>query len=171
MNIEPAFEANAQLAETDKPSMGAFDNPTMSSEPLLAFHPATRNTCRDAALLQILPVASKVVALVRVQFTGAFAWLTCLARRRRDSINRLLEGNRIMPVSTGDRDVLGSCRATFHGNSSSIRLAGRSAMYAGIACLPTFVSKIYSFGTPPISRPCWDLLVLGENHEVVWHYI
>lgn len=104
MNVEPAFEANAQLAETGKPSMGAFDNPTMPSEPLLAFHPATRNTCRDAALPQILPTASKVVALVRVQFAGAFARLNCQARHRRDSINRLLEGDRIMPVGTRDRD-------------------------------------------------------------------
>lgn len=131
MNVEPALEADAQLAETGNPGVDAFDNPTMPPEPLLAFHPTTRNTCCDAALPQILPAASKVVALVRVQFAGAFAWLAWQARYRWDSINGLLEGNRIMPV--GPRDCDGQRHTariydevSFRSELASVRRVGAS---------------------------------------------
>lgn len=37
MNIESALEANTKYAETRKPGMRAFDDPSMPSKPLAAF--------------------------------------------------------------------------------------------------------------------------------------
>jgi hypothetical protein len=53
MNVEAPLETNAQFAEGGKPGMRALDHPAMPSEPLLAFHAATGDTCRYAALLQV----------------------------------------------------------------------------------------------------------------------
>jgi len=64
VNIETALEANPMFAETCKPGMRALDDPAMSSEPLAAFHAATGDTSLDAALLQITPAASEVIALL-----------------------------------------------------------------------------------------------------------
>jgi hypothetical protein len=104
MNVETTLESNAQFAETSKPGMRALDDPAMPSEPLLAFHTATSDTGRDATLLQVTPTASKVVALVRMQFARTFAGLTIQARHGRNGIERGFECHRIVPVSPRDRD-------------------------------------------------------------------
>jgi hypothetical protein len=52
MNVEAPLETNAQFAEACEPGMRALDHPAMPSEPLLAFHTATGNACRDTTLLR-----------------------------------------------------------------------------------------------------------------------
>ncbi len=71
MNVETTLESNAQLAETGKPGMRALDYPAMPSALFLVFHTATSDTSRDGTLLQVTPTASKVVALVGMQFARA----------------------------------------------------------------------------------------------------
>ncbi len=63
MNVETPFQADAQLT----------NYPAMPSEPLALFYAARGDVCSDCTLLQIASAAGKVVALVRMQFTRAFA--------------------------------------------------------------------------------------------------
>ncbi|KVN04180.1 hypothetical protein WT14_23505 [Burkholderia stagnalis] len=58
--------------------MRALDDPAMSSEPLAAFHAATGDASLNAALLQITPAASEVIALVRMQLARTFTGLVHL---------------------------------------------------------------------------------------------
>ncbi|VWD33112.1 transposase Tn3 family protein [Burkholderia lata] len=129
MNIETTFEANAKFAKPGDPSMRAFDDPTMPSEPLAAFHAATGDTSLDASLLQIAPAASEVVALVRMQLSRAFARLAAQARHCRDSVQRGLECHRVVSIGARDRDgqwdtasVYGD--VPFRSELSSIRRVG-----------------------------------------------
>jgi hypothetical protein len=63
MNVETTLETNAQFAETGKPGMHALDSPAIPAEPLLTFHTATRNTCRDAArVYDDVPLRSSATA-------------------------------------------------------------------------------------------------------------
>lgn len=75
MNVETPLETNTQFAESGKPGMRALNHPAMPPESLLAFHATTGNPSRDSALLQITPAAAKVVALICMQLTLAFAGL------------------------------------------------------------------------------------------------
>jgi hypothetical protein len=84
MDVETTLETNAQFAETGKPGVRALDYPTMSAEPILAFHATTSNSSRDAALPQVTTAASKVITLIRMQFAWAFAGLAIQARHRRN---------------------------------------------------------------------------------------
>lgn len=84
--------------------MRALDHPAMPSEPLAAFHPASGDTCRDAALLQIMPTTCKVISLVRMQLVWALTGRAIEARHCRNGIERGLERHRVVAVGTRDRD-------------------------------------------------------------------
>lgn len=104
LNIESALESNTKFSETRKPCMHALDDPSMSPEPLTAFHVAAGDTGLDATLLQITPAAGEVLALVCMQLARTFAGLVAQARHRRDGIKRGLECHRIVSVGARDRN-------------------------------------------------------------------
>ncbi len=113
MNIESALEANAQFAETGKPGMRAFDDPSMSPQPLAAFHPTAGDASLDAALLQITPATCEVIALVRMQLARTFAGLAAHARHCRDGIQRGFECHRVVTVGARDRDDQGNAMCIY----------------------------------------------------------
>ena len=76
MDIEPPLKSDPQLSEPSKPCVGALDNPAVFSQPLTAFNASAGNPAQDAFGLQIGPATAVVVALVRMQFSGALAWAT-----------------------------------------------------------------------------------------------
>lgn len=71
--------------------MRSLDNPTVFSQPLTAFNASTGNPAQDAFGLQIGPAATVVVALVSMQFSGAWAWATRQSSQRWDGVNAWLE--------------------------------------------------------------------------------
>lgn len=109
--------------------MRAFDDPTMPPEPLAAFHAATGDMSLDASLLQIAPAASEIIALVRMQFSRAFARLVAQARHCRDSVQRGLECHRVVSIGARDGDGQWDTASVyddvpFRSELSSIRRVG-----------------------------------------------
>lgn len=100
MNVETTLKADAQFAEASKPGMRALDHPAMPPEPLLVLYASTGDTCRNATLSQVTPAASKVITLVRVQFTRVVAALAIQARHCRNCIERRHLCNHIFFAST-----------------------------------------------------------------------
>lgn len=68
MDIDASLEAGAQLAEGGQPSMSPFDNPSVSSKPVVAFDASSSDAVLDAAALEMRSATWVVIALVRMQF-------------------------------------------------------------------------------------------------------
>jgi len=91
MDIEPSFKSNPQFSKPGKPRVCAFDNPAVFPQSLTAFNASTGNPAHDAFGFQIGPATTVVVALVRMQFSGALAWATRQSSQRWDGIDAWLE--------------------------------------------------------------------------------
>ena len=70
MNVNATLEANTQLAECGQPGVRALHDPAMGAKSVVALDTSAGNTVLDASTLEIGATARKVVALVRVQFSG-----------------------------------------------------------------------------------------------------
>lgn len=103
MSVDVALEANAQLAKSSQPGMGALDHPTMAAQPVIAFNPPTGDAVLDAMTPQMRPTSRMVVALVGVQFCRPALRSTSTAPDAWLRVNQLLEDNRI--VTIGSRDA------------------------------------------------------------------
>jgi len=103
MDIEPPLKSDPQLSEPSKPCVGALDNPAVFSQPLTAFNASAGNPAQDAFGLQIGPATTVVVALVRMQFSGALARPARQASERRDCVNAGFEQHGVMPVGPADQ--------------------------------------------------------------------
>jgi hypothetical protein len=49
VNVQPALETNAQLAEAGKTCMRSFDDSTILAQSIAAFEALAGNACRDAS--------------------------------------------------------------------------------------------------------------------------
>lgn len=67
MEIDPAFEANAQLAHGGEPGMGSLDYPTVTPQPVVALDPFAGDARADAPLPEVIAAAVDIVGLVGVQ--------------------------------------------------------------------------------------------------------
>ncbi|QNH26129.1 hypothetical protein G4Q83_17185 [Xanthomonas theicola] len=67
MDIDPALEANVQLAHRGEPGMGAIEHPALASQPVVA-----RDARGDAAVLEMAAAAVDVIGRVGVPL----AWPT-----------------------------------------------------------------------------------------------
>jgi len=68
MSVDAAFEANAQLAKGGKPSMGAFDDPTVTPEAIVALNAFASDAAFDAPAPEMLPATADVIGLVCMHF-------------------------------------------------------------------------------------------------------
>lgn len=64
MDIDPALEANAQLAHTREPGMGTLDHPAMTSQTVIALDPLAGDARDYAPLPEMIAAAVNVVGLV-----------------------------------------------------------------------------------------------------------
>lgn len=104
MAIDAAFETRAQLAHARQPGVGAFHDPAMAPQSIVAFDPHAGDAREDASLLEVIATTVDVMGLVGVQLGRPTAWTPRLVRHRRQGIDQFLEHHRIVPV--------GSCHAT-----------------------------------------------------------
>jgi len=103
MDVEPALEANAQLARAREPSVRALDHPTMLARALAAFDASPSDPARDPAPPEIRSASQAVVALVGMQLRGS---LTRQFRQKSDGwhgIDASLEHRRIVAVGSTDQ--------------------------------------------------------------------
>jgi hypothetical protein len=84
--------------------MCSLDNPAVPAQAVFAFDTFAGNARCDAAFSQITSASSIVVALVSMQFAGAFPRSPVQARHGRDSIQCAFKRYRIMSVCPRDRD-------------------------------------------------------------------
>lgn len=111
MDIDPAFETDAQLAHAREPSMSALDYPTIASQPIVAFYPLAGDTRGDTSLVEVIAAAVDVVGLVGVQLARPALRTPRLASDRGQCINQLLEYHRVVPVGSGDTERQGNAVA------------------------------------------------------------
>lgn len=71
MDVCDSFVAHAEAAVLSQPSEGAFDHPTMSSEPLFGLHTDAGGAVLDVALGTSTAATGEVVALVGMQLRGS----------------------------------------------------------------------------------------------------
>jgi hypothetical protein len=98
MNVEPTLEANAQLAETGKPSVRALDNPSMTPQALLALDTFASDASGYAPSSQVVSASAAVVTLVSVQFVWPLTRPSIQTGHSGNRIQCRLEGHRIMAI-------------------------------------------------------------------------
>jgi hypothetical protein len=84
--------------------MCSLNDPAVPAQAVFAFDAFAGNARCDATLAQITSASGIVVALVSMQFAGAFPWSPVQTRHGRDSIQGAFERYRIMSVCPCDRD-------------------------------------------------------------------
>lgn len=98
MDIDPTFEANAQLAHAREPDVSTFHDPAMTPQAVVALDPLARDPWRDASRLEVMATAVDVVGLVSVQLAWPASGAPRLSGDRRQGIDQLLEYHRVVPV-------------------------------------------------------------------------
>ena len=73
MNVDAALKANAQLAKSCQPCMGALNDPAVAPQALAALNAAPGDAVCNASGLQMRAAAPIVVALVCVQLIWPLA--------------------------------------------------------------------------------------------------
>lgn len=68
MDVISPFIAHFEAAEAVEPGKGAFDDPTVTPQPLAALNAPTRNAGNDPCLAQLFTALGRVVTLVGVPF-------------------------------------------------------------------------------------------------------
>ena len=101
MNIEATFEANAQLAESGKPSMRAFHNPAMLAKAIVLLDATACDSWNDAPLAQMPTTPREVIPLVSVEFVGPASRSAGQTTHCWYCIDQIFEDHRVMPVGTG----------------------------------------------------------------------
>lgn len=102
MVLKRAFKADTQLAERGKPRMRALHHPTMFAEAVVLLDAPTSNPGNDAALVQVLSAACKVVALVGVKLVRAASGATTEARHAGYGVDKCFERYRIVAIRACD---------------------------------------------------------------------
>lgn len=104
MGLNGSFEANSQLAEGSQPSMRALDYPSVTPEPIVALDASSSDAVLDAAALEVVSAACKVVAFVSVQLVRPAARPAAPAAYTRQRIDQFFEDHRVMSVGPGDAE-------------------------------------------------------------------
>lgn len=102
MRIKGALEADAQLAESSKPSMRALNNPAVLAEPVVLLDAAASDPGSDTPFAQMPPASREVVSLIRVKFVGAASRAAIESWHTRDGINERFEYYRVVAIGPGD---------------------------------------------------------------------
>lgn len=126
MDIEAAFETNAQLAKGGKPGMRALHNPAVLAEAVVLLDAATSNSWLDAALAQMLTTPSEVITLVGMEFVWTASRSTGQACHCRQCIDQGFEDDRVVPIGARYSQRQGNAapvydEMTFAAEFSSIR--------------------------------------------------
>ncbi|ARU21109.1 hypothetical protein RSSE_p1745 (plasmid) [Ralstonia solanacearum] len=102
MSLKRTLETNAQLAESSKPGMGAFDHPAMLAEPVVLLDATASDPGSHAPLAQMPAASREVVSLIRMKLVGAASRAAIESGHARDGVNEHLEHHRVVTIGTGD---------------------------------------------------------------------
>lgn len=102
MDIDSAFEADAQLAHTCEPGVRALHDPAMTPQAVVALDSLASDARRDAPFLEVMAAAVDIIGLVSVQLAWPAPRAPRLAPDRRQGIDQFLEHHRVVPVGSGD---------------------------------------------------------------------
>ncbi len=102
VSLKRTLETNAQLAESSKPGMGAFDHPAMLAEPVVLLDATASDPGSHAPLAQMPAASREVVSLIRVKLVGAASRAAIESWHARDGVNEHLEHHRVVTIGTGD---------------------------------------------------------------------
>ncbi len=102
VSLKRTLETNAQLAESSKPGMGAFDHPAMLAEPVVLLDATASDPGSHAPLAQMPAASREVVSLIRVKLVGAASRAAIESGHARDGVNEHLEHHRVVTIGTGD---------------------------------------------------------------------
>jgi len=91
MSMDGALEANAQFAESGKPSMCSFDDPSVAAESIIALDASACNPVLDAAQLEMFSAARVVIPFVGMQLVRPAARPAALASNRGQRVDQFLE--------------------------------------------------------------------------------
>src|SRR5579875_1027658 len=101
--------ADGEATVLGQPSEGAFNDPTMSPQPLAALDTLAGNPAFDPTTTEELAAAGDVIPLIGVQLLGPLASPVADRLDGRDSINEPLEEHRVVAIGatqeTDERDV------------------------------------------------------------------
>jgi hypothetical protein len=81
MGVDTALEAHAQLAEGGQLGVGAFDDPAMAAQSVVALDALACDPVLDAAQPEMRMAAREVITLVGVQLVGGGAGARRAARQ------------------------------------------------------------------------------------------
>lgn len=132
MSIKRTLEANAQLAEADKPGMRALDHPEMPAEPVVLLDAAASDPRADASLAQVLPTACEVVSLICMTLVGAASRTTTESRHARDGVNQRFEHHRVVTIGAGDHQRQRHAAPVYDEMSLAAKLAAIRWVRSGL---------------------------------------
>lgn len=97
------FEVHTQLAKGRKPGMGALDNPSVLTEPIVLLDTSASNPSHDAQLVQMLAITREIVSLVSVQLVRTVSGAATESGNTRDRVDEGFEHHRVVPIRASDR--------------------------------------------------------------------
>ena len=112
MNICSTFITNPEPAELGSPSMGAFNNPTVSAKAVFGFDSLACDPRFDSTLLTGKAAPGIVVTLVGVQFGRTESRTASRARDGRNAVQQIFQNLRVMDV--------GRCQKQSQRNALSV---------------------------------------------------
>jgi hypothetical protein len=103
MNVGPALVAHPKSAKLVAPSMGTFNDPTVSSKAVLGFDSSSRNTRLDATISARTAAPRIIVPLVGMQLGRTESRTTPRTRNGRDAIQQIFQNFRVVNVGGGQQ--------------------------------------------------------------------
>src|SRR5215212_6532846 len=103
MDIGAALIAHRQPTKAVEPGQRALDHPAVTTQALAGVDALARDADPDVSTAQRRAAARDVVALVGVQLPWALAAPPVGLPNRRDSIEQVLEDDRVVPVGPGQK--------------------------------------------------------------------
>ena len=105
MDVLSSFVSDGQTAEAIDPGEGAFDDPAVTAEPILALDAAAGDAGFDVALAAVAPTACMIGGLVGVQLLGSPTGPTTLGADRRHGVEDLCKRDTVVDIRAGQNEA------------------------------------------------------------------
>jgi hypothetical protein len=154
VNVVTALVANRQTAILAEPRQGAFNHPAVTPKALLGFDADASNPTENPFAVQVATATAHVVALVRVEFVGAFAGTAPGTFDRRDGLDQLFEDGLVRDIGGGEEDREGDAVAVDNEVTLRARLAPIRRIRPGFR--PPFLAGTLAASSAARSQSIWS---------------
>lgn len=145
MDIDSAFESDAQLAHACEPRVRASTTQRWRPSRSLPSIPCER-AWRDAPLLEVMTATFDIVGLISLQLAWPTLRASWLAGDRRQGIDQFLEVRRVVPVGSSHAERRGNAIAADDQMPLAVELAAIGRVRPGVRA---------PRGRPHWPRPDW----------------